>query len=73
MFLVKQGGRGQLFDVYCAGRGAETRGVTETEAARAINRRGQSSGETQTVMGTKGSRQRIKGLLAFMQMFISHF
>lgn len=44
--------------------------MTETEAAREINRRGQSSAETQTIMGTKRSRERIKGLLVFMQMFI---
>lgn len=54
VFIVKQAGREQLLNVYSAGRGAETRGVTETEAAREINSRGQSSAETQTIKGTKG-------------------
>lgn len=60
-------------NVYSAERGAGTRGVTETEAAGEINRRGQSSAETQTIMGTKGSRERIKGLLVFMQIFFPQF
>lgn len=40
-----------------AAPGRETRGVTETGAAGKINRRGQSSTETQTVMETKRSRE----------------
>lgn len=59
-----------MFNVYSAGRGAETKGVTETEAAREINRGRQSSIQTQTISGTKRSRERIKGLLVFMQILI---
>lgn len=51
-------------------RGEEQKqgGVTETEPAREINRRGQSSRETQTIMRTKRSEERTTSWVVFMHI-----